>query len=124
MHNTWSISAQNIAFHVARSPRRWPVLLRTERAMPLLGFGAATGDDDMPALPLPCVGDFELPDDVLRHVELVDGIDDEILVALASFRRPIFRTFFPTHFPQFRQHDHDRGIVLPKHSPKIFHCLV
>jgi len=40
----------------------------------------------------PCVGDFELPQYVLRHVVLGGRINDEILISSGAFCRPVLVT--------------------------------
>jgi len=40
----------------------------------------------------PCVGDFELTQYVLRHVVLGGRIDDKVLIACGTLRRPVLVT--------------------------------
>ena len=52
---------------------------------------------------------LELPEDVLRHVVLGEGVHHEVLVAGGAVAGPVLGALLPPHLPQLRQHHHDRA---------------
>ena len=71
----------------------------------------------------PCIGDLELAQNVLRHVVLSDGVDDEVLVARGAVAGPVLVALLASHLALLAQHDHDRRVVLPQHPPEVLRRL-
>merc|ERR1719336_2035271 len=66
---------------------------------------------------------LELPEYVLRHVVLGEGVHHEVLVAGGAVAGPVLGTLLPSHLTQLRQHHHDRAVVLPQHPPEVLYSL-
>jgi hypothetical protein len=67
---------------------------------------------------------LKLPQNVLGHVVLGDGVDDEALVADRAVRGPVLVALLAAHLLKLRQHDDDRRVVLPEHAPEVIRRVV
>jgi len=74
---------------------------------------------DSPRLAVARVCDLELPEYVLGHVVLGDGVHDEVLVADGAFAGPVLGALLAAHFSEFGEHDNDGAVVLPEHAPEV-----
>ena len=67
----------------------------------------------------PGIGDFELPQNILRHIILGHRIHHKVLVSRRPLTGPVLEALLAAHLAQLREHDDDGRVVLPQHPPKV-----